>query len=205
MNAAMLFGGLTGMDPASASLNAKQLQLQQLMSSNIDLGSNLLAHHHQQQQHMGMFSAGNSLGFPQHSARRDLLAHAPSMMGLPGGSNPAFMEPSMALGEAFDLLQNLQPTSNQTSQLFGSLQQHQQKRENYFKDLFGVFATGSQPDLQVQQQPQEQVSAVSAAAAISQSAASSMAQGPPQKKKRRRKNGDGDLESLPDDISGIFD
>ncbi|KAL3919734.1 MAG: hypothetical protein SGILL_003607 [Bacillariaceae sp.] len=206
MNAAMLFGGFTGMDPV---MNAKQLQLQQLMNSNVDLGSNLLAPHHphqQSQHHMGMFS--NGLGFShQHSARRDLLAHAPSMMGLPGGANPAYMEPSMALGEAFDLLQNLQPAANQSSQLFGSLQQQQQQHQkSYFKDLFGAFAAGQQPEqllAQERQQQQQAQAAASAAAAAPQPAAARSAG--PQKKKRRRKNGDGDLESLPDDISGIFD
>ena len=198
MNAAMLFGGL-GMD--TMNMNAKQLQLQQLMNSNVDLGSNLLAAQQQSQHHhMGMFS--NSLGFPQHSARRDLLAHAPSMMGLPGGANPAYMEPSMALGEAFDLLHNLQPAANQSAQLFGSLQQQQQQkqRESYFKDLFGVFAGGQQPELSAQAQAQGQADAAAAASAAAKPAAA-----PTQKRKRRRKNGDGDLESLPDDISGIFD
>ncbi|KAL3910024.1 MAG: hypothetical protein SGILL_007854 [Bacillariaceae sp.] len=194
VNAAMLFGGLTGMDASlnAATSAAKQLQLSQMMNSNNNFSS-------LNQPSMGMFSAPNGLGFPQHhSHRRDLLAHAPSMMGLPGGNQPSFMEPSMALGEAFDLLQNLQHqqpvANNQTSQLLGSLQQ-QQKRENYFKDL-----------LHQQQQQQQAAQQQQSSMAFSASAATAASAAPPQQKvRRKRRNQDGDLESLPDDISEIFD
>jgi hypothetical protein len=227
-NAAAAFGGMGGMDLASsgafgtsfmpfgmgaAAANHKQLS-QMLSFQGADLnnhsGMDLFLKQQQQQQQLGLFSAPDSFMAQQHqSHRRDLLRHAPSMMGLPGGNQSSYMEPSMALGEAFDLLQNLQPARNQTSQLLGGLQQ-QQKRDTYFKDLLGAA-------FQNQHQPAPQQPAVVAAttAPIPQATTSQSSQVTARSKsgkshkgsrRKRRKGGDNDdLESLPDDISGIFD
>ncbi|KAG7342368.1 hypothetical protein IV203_007461 [Nitzschia inconspicua] len=190
-------------------------QLSQMLSFQGDL-ENISGMNHflkqQQQQQIGLFSAQNSSIVHQNSTdRRVLLRHAPSMMGLPGGNQSSYMEPSVALGEVFDLLQNLQPAHNQTSQLLGGWQQ---KRETYFKDNFGdAFGPGAAPQAQTTpqasalqtQQPQSEVPTQPRQQKKSFASKSGKLNKSNSRKRRVGKNENDDLESLPDDISGIFD
>jgi hypothetical protein len=226
------FGGMGGMDLAASfgggssfmpfgmgggsAANNPAKQLSQMLSFQGDLGSNIgmdpfLKQQQQQQQQLGLFSASDNFMAQQHTShRRELLRHAPSMMGLPGGNQTSYMEPSMALGEAFDLLQNLQPSRNQTSQLLGELHQ-QQKRETYFKDLLGV-AFGPPPPSHQSPPPVASVACKESASRVpaEQQSRPTKSSGSTKHKSSRRKRRGGksdndDLESLPDDISGIFD
>jgi hypothetical protein len=231
IGSAAAFGGMGTMDIADSAAGpsymsfgfganqpAKQLSQMLSIQGAADLGSNTAGIDsflkQQQQQQLGLFSAGDSfLAQQQSSHRRDLLRHAPSMFGLSGSKQSSYMEPSVALGEAFDLLQNLQPARNHASQLFGGLQQ-QQEREAFFKDLLGAALAPStqHPAAQVQKPPEQadqpQPMPREQAPIRTPKAASRSTKHPKSSKRKRRsgKNNDNDdLESLPDDISGIFD
>jgi hypothetical protein len=228
--AAAAFRGMGNIDLAASvagpslmsfglSTNHPPKQLSQMLSFQgvgaTDLGSAAgMDSFLKQQQQLGLFSAADSFLSQQHTShRRDLLLHAPSMLGLPGGNKFSYMEPSMALGEAFDLLQNLQPARNQTSQLLGELQQ-KQNSETFFKDLIGaaLTPTSQQPGAQILasplqvEQPQQTRRGHARSRPPKPSSRSTKHHKSSRRKRRSGKNNDNDdVESLPDDISGIFD